>query len=305
MYKSRVEWLNYHHLLYFWTVARLGSIARASTELRLAQPTISGQLRLLEESLGARLFDRVGRGLVLTEIGTTVFRFSEEIFGLGREMVETLRGQPSRRRMTLAVGIADVVPKLVAYRLLKPALGLTEKVRLVCREGTPEHLLAELAVHRLDIVIADAPVPSTMKLRAYSHLLGECGASFFATPGRAALLRRRFPRSLSGATVLLPGEHSAMGRAIAAWLESQNIRPEVVGEFDDGALMKTFGQAGAGVFAGPTAIERDICGQYRVRVIGRAESLKERFYAISCERKIKHPAVAIICDAARSELFAS
>jgi LysR family transcriptional activator of nhaA len=299
-----VEWLNYHHLLYFWVVAREGSIARATRVLRLAQPTISAQLRSLEGQLGERLFARQGRGLVLTEAGRTVYRYADEIFGLGRELVDVVKGRPAGRPARFTVGVADVVPKLVAHRLIEPALRLAGPLRLACREDHAERLLAALALHEVDLVLSDAPIPPAVRVRGFSHLLGECGVTVFAAPKLAAARRRGFPGSLDGAPFLLPVEATALRRALDAWFEERGMRAAVVGEFEDSALLKVFGQAGQGLFAGPAAIEREICDQYGVRVVGRIPELRERFYAISPERRIRHPAVAAITEAARDRLFA-
>jgi LysR family transcriptional activator of nhaA len=303
MYLPAMEWLNYHHLLYFWTVAHEGSVAKAAEQLRLAQPTVSGQIRALEEALGEKLFTRSGRHLVPTEIGRVVYRYADEIFSLGRELMDTLKDRPTGRPVRLVVGIADAVSKLIAYRLLAPALALPEPVHVVCREDTPERLLADLAVHGLDLVLSDAPVPPAVRVRAFSHLLGDCGVTVFAAPPRVAALRRTFPQSLGGAPFLLPADGTALRRGLDAWFESQGIRVSVVGEFDDSALMKTFGQAGMGAFAAPSAIEREVQRQYGVRVVGRIDAVRERFYAISVERRIKHPAVAAISEQARTRLF--
>jgi LysR family transcriptional activator of nhaA len=298
-----LEWLNYHHLLYFWVVAREGSIARATRQLRLAQPTISGQIRTLEAQLGEKLFQRQGRRLVLTEVGRVAFRYADEIFGLGRELMDTVKGRPTGQPVRFSVGVADVVPKLIAHRLLEPALALPDRVRIVCLEDRTDRLLAELALHALDLVISDAPIGPHVNVRAFNHLLGECGVSFFAAPKRAAALRRRFPHSLDGAPMLVPSEGATLRRSLDQWLEAAGLRPRVVAEFDDSALLKAFAQAGHGVFAGASAIEGEICAQYGVRVVGRVDALRERFYAISVERKLKHPAVLAITEAARSALF--
>jgi LysR family transcriptional activator of nhaA len=298
-----MEWLNYHHLLYFWVVAKEGSIARATKELRLAQPTISGQIHRLEEVLEEKLFARRGRNLELTEIGRVVFRYAEEIFALGRELQDTLKGAPVGRPLTLLVGVADVVPKLIARRLLEPALKISEPVRLVCREDKPDRLLAELAVHELDIVLADAPVSPSLRVRAFNHLLGECDVVFLATPRLAAAHRRGFPRSLNGAPLLLPTENTALRRSLDQWFTTHGIRPRVVGEFEDSALLKEFGQTGLGIFPAPSVIVDEVRGQYRVRLVGRLEEVRERFYAISVERKLKHPAVVAISQEARERTF--
>jgi LysR family transcriptional activator of nhaA len=303
MYYPGMEWLNYHHLLYFWTVVHEGSVAKAADQLRLAQPTVSGQIRVLEEALGEKLFVRSGRTLVPTDVGRVVYRYADEIFSLGRELMDTLKDRPTGRPVRLVVGVADAVSKLIAYRLLEPALALKQAVHVVCREDKPERLLADLAVHGVDLVLSDSPVPPTVRVRAFSHLLGECGTTVFAAPKQAAALRRSFPASLGGAPFLMPADGTALRRALDAWLESLGLRVSVVGEFDDSALMKTFGQAGIGAFAAPSVIEREVQAQYGVRVVGRVEALRERFYAISVERRIKHPAVAAISEQARTKLF--
>jgi LysR family transcriptional activator of nhaA len=299
-----MEWLNYHHLQYFWMVAREGSIARACTKLHLAQPTISAQLRRLERSLGAKLFDRVGRNLVLTEFGRTVLRYADEIFSTGRELMDAVRGRPAGRPLRLVVGVADVVPKLIAFRLIEPALQLSEPVQVVCHDDKPERLMAELSVHELDIVLADAPFPHTVKVRAFNHLLGECSVTVFGAPPLVAAYRRGFPRSLNGAPFLLPTGHTALRLSMDEWFDSEGIRPVIRGEFDDAALLKTFGQAGVGLLVGASVIEQQIQQQYAVRIVGRLEAVRERFYAISMERRLKNPAVVAISDAARNRLFA-
>jgi LysR family transcriptional activator of nhaA len=298
-----MEWLNYHHLLYFWTVAREGSVTKASEILGLAQPTVSGQLKALEESLDEKLFARSGRRLVLTDVGRTVYRYADEIFSLGRELQSTLKDRPTGRPVRFSVGVADVVPKLVAYRLLLPALTLPEPVHVVCREDKPERLLAELGVHALDLVLSDAPVSAGVSVKAFSHLLGETPVAFFGNETLAAAYRRGFPASLQGAPLLMPTENTSLRRSLDLWLEQQQIRPHVVGEFEDSALLKVFGQAGKGLFPAPAVIEDEVLEQYGVKLVGRVESVKERFYAISVERRIKHPAVLAISEAARERLF--
>ncbi len=296
-----MEWLNYHHLLYFWTVVREGGVGRAAERLRLSQPTVSAQVRALEGVLGEKLFANEGRRLVPTDMGRVVYRYADEIFSLGRELMDTVRGRPTGRPMRLDVGVADVVSKLIAYRLIAPALALPEPVRVVCREDRPDRLLAALAVHDLDLVISDAPVPPTVRVRAYNHLLGECGITFFAAPALARTLKRRFPASLTGAPLLLPGEGSLLRRQIDDWLQQQRLAPAIVGEFDDGALMKVFGENGVGAFAAPSIIERDVRQRYRVAPIGTVDTIRGRIYAISVERRMKHPAVAAIAEGARAD----
>jgi LysR family transcriptional activator of nhaA len=299
-----MEWLNYHHLLYFHVVAREGGVAKASKVLRVAPPTISGQIRLLEESLGEKLFTREGRGLVLTEVGRTVFQYSEEIFSVGRELMDTLRGRPSGRPQQLIVGVTDALPKLVAHDLIRPALSLPEPIRLIVREGTHERLLTDLAGGFVDVVLSDAPVGPPTRIKAFNHGLGECGTSFVCTPSVAASLRGEFPRCLDGAPMIVPGEVTGARRALHAWLDANGLRPVIHGEFDDSALLKVFGAEGLGVFAVPSVIEASVCAQFGVSVLGRVASVRARFFAITVERRVKHPAVVAICSAAKQHLFA-
>ncbi len=298
-----MEWINYHHLLYFWVVAREGSVVQASKELLLSQPTLSSQIRALEHSLGEKLFQKSGRKLVLTDVGRVVYRYADEIFTLGREMTDALRGRSSGRPIRFLVGVADVVPKLVAYRLLLPALALAEPLRLVCREDKPERLLAELAIHELDLVLTDTPISGLARVRAFSHLLGTSTVSVFGVPEVAGYYRKHFPQSLDGAPFLLPTENTALRRALEQWFDSSGIRPSVVAEFEDSALMKVFGQTRHGLFPSPTVIEKEVQKQYGVKKIGHLSTVQERFYAISVERRLKHPAVVAISEAARTKLF--
>lgn len=298
-----MAWLNYHHLLYFWTVARAGSITRACEELHLTQPAISAQIRTLERSLGEKLFTRSGRHLVLTEVGRVVYRYADEIFRTGRELQQTLAGRPSGRPVRLTVGVADAMPKLLVYRLLEPALALTPPVRPIVREDKPERLLADLAVHIVDLVLADAPVTPAVKVRAFSHLLGESGITIFGAPHLARVYRRRFPESLGGAPFLLPTDNTALRRSLEQWFDGRSIRPDTVAEIEDSAVLKVFGAKGVGLFAAPTVLEADLRRQYAVSVVGRIDAIRERFYALSAERRISHPAVVAITNAARRDLF--
>lgn len=298
-----MEWLNYHHLLYFWTVAREGSIAKACRKLLVSQPTISGQIRMLEESLGEKLFMRAGRGLALTEIGRVVFRYADEIFGLGRELQDVLKGRPRGRPPRLVAGISDLMPKLIAFRVLRPVLESPDPVQLVCHEDTPERLVIELAEHRLDVVLSDSPLDSSIRIKAYSHYLGSCPVALFAAPSLAKNLKKDFPSCLNDAPFLLPMEASTLRRSMDHWFDSTGIRPNLVGEFKDSALLKTFGESGCGVFPAPAVIEREVRSHYSVVKIGDLPSVIERFYAISVERKIKHPAVLKISKSAKGQLF--
>jgi LysR family transcriptional activator of nhaA len=298
-----MEWLNYHHLLYFWVVAREGSIVRASQELNLAQPTISGQIRVLEEELGEKLFMRVGRNLALTEMGHMVYRYADDIFTLGRELREALQGRVTDRPMRLTIGITDVLPKLVAYRLLEPALHIEGPIQLRCQEGKLEPLLAELAMYNLDVVLSDAPIGPLVKVRAFNHLLGECGISFFGAPTLATVYRQHFPQPLQQAPLLAPTDNTVLRRNLDQWFETQGLHPTIVGEFEDSALLNVFGQQGIGLFTAPSVIEAEVERQYKVEVIGRVDAVKERFYAITVNRKLRHPAVIAMSDAAQLDLF--
>jgi LysR family transcriptional activator of nhaA len=293
-----VEWLNYHHLLYFWTVVRAGGLAPASEELRLSPSTISAQVHRLEEALSEQLLRKSGRRLVLTEMGRLVYGYADDIFSTGREMMEAVRGRPTGRPIRLVVGVADVVAKLVAQRIIEPALRLPEPVQVVCREASPEQLLDALARHTVDVLVTDAPVGPEVRVRAFNHLLGESGVSFLAAPPLAAACRRGFPRSLDGRPMLLPTENMAIRRSLDQWLEERWIRPRVVGEFEDGALLGEFGTAGHGVFVTPTMVEKAMLRAHRVEVVGRTAAVRARVYAVSAERRIKHPAVAAICESA-------
>jgi LysR family transcriptional activator of nhaA len=294
--------INYKHLHYFWMVAREGSISRACDRLNLTPQTISGQLSLLEQNLGVILFNRVGRGLELTESGRMVMSYAEEIFSLGSELQQMLVDLPSVRPMVFKVGIADVVPKSITYRLLAPALSLSEQVRIICRENNIDNLLGELAVHRIDLVISDAPIPSYINVRGFNHELGQCGVTFCAAPELAASLQGEFPRNLDGAPMLLPGDNTVIHGDLLKWLDRRRIQPKIAGEFDDSALMKAFGQAGTGIFIVPTPIAAEVCNQFHVEIVGQTEELTKHFYAISVERRISHPAVAAVTEAAKEWL---
>ena len=298
-----MEWLNYHHLLYFWTVAREGGISKAADRLRLSQPTISAQVKMLEAALGERLFQRKGRTLVLTDVGRIVERYADEIFTVGHELMETLKGRPSGRAPQLTVGVADAVPKLVVSRLLRPLTEGSGAVQITCREGHPDQLVAQLATHALDVVISDTPAASHVRIKVFSQLLGESGTTFFAGPTVARRLARRFPRSLDGAPTLLPTFNTALRRALEQWFQREDLRPVVAGEFEDSALLNAFGESGRVVFPAPTATEREVCRNYRVAVVGRTSAVRERYYAITAERRVKHPGVVAITSTARTKVF--
>ena len=295
--------INYKHLHYFWAVAREGGVARAGERLHLTPQTISGQLSLLEDYLGTPLFTRVGRNLELTENGRLVLSYADEIFSLGGELEEAIHQLPADRPQLFRVGVVDVLPKSIAHRILAPALRMPEPVRMICREASLDTLLAELAVHRLDLVLADRPIPPTVSTRGFSHKLGECTVSFFADGTLHKKLNGDFPRCLDGAPLLLPSSGNRLRSGIDLWLDKHRIHPRLIAEFDDSALMKAFGREGAGIFIAPAAIEAEVELQYQVTAIGRVDEVKEQFYAISVERRVTHPVVSIMLDTARASLF--
>ena len=296
--------LNYNHLLYFWTVAREGSVTRAAQTLHLTAQTISGQIKTLEQSIGGELFVRDGRRLILSDMGKVAYEYANDIFSTGAELAEVVRSRIPQGPLVFTVGVTDVLPKLIAAEVLEPAVGLGRPVRLVCVEGKLEALLGDLAVHRLDMVLADRRAPEGLNVRVYNHLLGESGVTFFAHESLARQLADGFPHSLERQPMLLPTANTMLRRQLDRWLDSQEIRPEIKAEFEDSALLKAFGQGGLGVFAGPSVIEERILAQYRVSVVGRTNGITETFYAISPERRLKHPAATAISDAAKSHVFA-
>ena len=295
--------INYKHLHYFWAVAKAGGVVRASERLHLTPQTISGQLRLLEEYLGIDLFNRVGRNLELTEDGRLVLSYADEIFSLGGELEETIHHLPRSRPQLFKVGVVDMVPRSIAHRILEPALHMPEPVRMVCREASLDTLLAELSVHRIDLVLADRPIPSTVSARAFNHKLGECAVSFFATTELANDLVGDFPHCLDGAPMLLPSIGNQLRAGIDLWLDKQRIQPRMVAEFDDSALMKAFGQKGAGIFIAPAVIAAEVERQYGVISIGEVDEVKEQFYVISIERRVLHPVVSEVVGKARELLL--
>jgi LysR family transcriptional regulator, transcriptional activator of nhaA len=299
-----MDWPNFHHLLYFWVVAREGSVVRACQELQLSQPTISGQLAKFERSLGYKLFRRVGRGLELTDEGRMLFRYADEMFTIGREMMEAMKGRSTGRPLRFAVGVVDVLPKLVVYRLLEPACQLDEPIELVCYEGKLDALLADLALFNLDIVLSESPVSAQARIRAFNHALGACSVSIYGTAALADRYRRGFPASLADAPWLLPVTGTALRRDLDRWFDGLDIRPSIAGEFADSGLMKAFGQAGIGLFPGPTAIDREIRRQHQVEMVGRVDDISFHCYAISVERRLQHPAVVALSKSARQTLFA-
>jgi LysR family transcriptional activator of nhaA len=290
-----MKWLNYNHLFYFWAVAREGGVVRASEELLVSQPTISNQLKELETALRRKLFDRAGRGLRLTEAGRVAYRYANEIFSLGQEMLNALEHHTAGPAARLTAGVLDVIPKPLARQLLAPALSLSPPARLICREDKADRLLADLAARRTDLVLSDSPIGTAVQMQGFNHLLSESGVTFFATRELAAKYRRGFPRSLNGAPVLLPTEHTQVRRSLNLWFDGRRIHPIVAGEFDDSALMFLFGRAGGGVLPAPTSIEDEVRNEMGLHVVGRARDVRERFYAITLEEKPGNPAVAAIC----------
>ena len=295
--------LNYRQLHYFWVVAKTGSIVRACEQLNLTPQTISGQISLLEQTYGIELFRRVGRQLELTEAGRQTLPYAEQMFQLGGELELMLRAQPNEQQILFRVGVADVVPKSIVYRLIAPTMELSEPLRITCREDKLERLLADLAIQRLDLVISDSPMPSNLDIKGYSQKLGECGISFFATAELAARYGQDFPHSLHGAPLLIPGPETVVRSRLQRWFAEQQIQPRIVGEFDDSALMQAFGQSGSGIFIGPSVIADEVKRQCGVELIGQTDAVRESFYAISVERKVKHPGIVAITEGARRELF--
>lgn len=295
--------LNYKQLYYFWTVAKAGGVTRAAERLHLTPQTISGQLGELERTLGSELFRRVGRRLELTAAGKLALSHADEIFQIGSELEALLRNPAASGELPFRVGVADVVPKSIAYRLLAPAMRLAEPVRLICHEDKLERLFAELAIHKLDLVIADRPLPAELGVKGYSHVLGRCATVFHAVPELAARYRPGFPQSLNGAPLLVPGSGAAVRGALGRWFSERRIQPRIVGEFDDTALMKAFGQAGIGIFPTASVIAGEVQLQYKVETVGRAEEVVVKYHAISVERHLTHPAVLAVSQAARQALF--
>jgi LysR family transcriptional regulator, transcriptional activator of nhaA len=299
-----VEWLNYHHLRYFWTVARKGGVRKAAEELHVSQPSISAQLRLLEESLGQKLFRRSGRNLVLTETGQLVLNYADEIFSAGRELMNAVKQRPGKHPVRVNIGLTDAFPKLIAFQILRAAFRFQAAVHMICREGEIGPLVSHLQAHRLDIVLADEPASSALKAKTFNHKLGRSGVTFCAIPPLAAKLRRNFPKSLDGAPALLPTQNMGMRAALETWFDSKGIRPRVVGEFEDSALMEVCSTGGRGFTAVHTVVDRAALKHYGLRVIARVDECGTDFYAITAERRVKHPAAVAITEHAYSSVFA-
>ena len=295
--------LNYRQLHYFWVVAKTGSIVRAGEQLNLTPQTISGQITLFEQTYGIELFRRVGRQLELTETGRQTLLYAEQMFQTGNELEAMLRAQPGEQQIVFKVGVADVVPKSIVYRLIAPTMELSEPIRITCREDKLERLLADLAIQRLDLVISDSPMPSHLDIKGYSQKLGECGVSFFATEALATVCGNAFPACLHHAPLLIPGPETVVRSRLLRWFAEQQLQPRIIGEFDDSALMQAFGQSGSGIFIAPSVIADEVCKQYGVKLIGQTDAVTESFNAISVERKVKHPGIKAITEGARRELF--
>jgi len=297
------ENLNYKHLHYFWVVASEGSIARAAEKLFITPQTISGQLSMLEERIGQPLFDRVGRRLRLTETGRLVLRYADEIFELGKELSDVLRGAPVTGTSEFIISAASALPKTIVYKIIEPAINIASDVSLVCKEGPIETILGELAVHEVDMVLTDTPLSGIFSVRAYNHYLGQSGITFFAAPALKKTLSGDFPHCLHQAPILLPTKQYAIRQLFDKWSNEHNIFPTIRGQYDDSALMKSFGERGFGVFFMPTIIEQEVCESFKVNIVGRMSDIKQKFYAISAERKVTHPAVAAVCNSARDVIF--
>jgi len=299
-----MEWLNFHHLRYFWTVARKGGVRKAAQELHVSQPSISAQLGLLEESLGEKLFKRTGRNLILTEVGHLVLSYADEIFSAGRELMSAVKQRPSARPLRLHIGITDAVSKLITFEILKAAFRFAEPIHIICREGEIGPLVTQLQAHRLDIVLADEPASSSLEAKTFNHRLGRSGVTFCAVPSLAAKLRRNFPQSLDGAPALLPSENMGVRAALETWFDAQGIRPRVIGEFEDSALMEVCSSGGRGFTVVHTVVDRAALKHYGLRVIAKVEECGSDFFAITAERRVKHPAALAITKYAYTSLFA-
>jgi LysR family transcriptional regulator, transcriptional activator of nhaA len=298
-----MEWFNYHHLFYFWNVVRCGGVNTAARQLRISPPAISAQLGELQSDLGEPLFTRSGRKLVLTDMGRTVFDYADEIFTLGRELMDTVKNRPTGRPIRVDIGVVDVLPKMIAHWLIRPALQLRESIRIVCREATADQLIARLATLELDVILSDSPADPNLKARAYNHSLGDCGITFVGTPSVAMQVKGTFPGCLDGAPMLLPTDNTGFRRNLDYWFESKGVHPKILGEFEDYALLRAFGQAGTALFPVPSVFAKELIEQDKLRKIGKTNEVRTYFYAISSDRKLKHPAVVAICESAKQQLI--
>ncbi len=299
-----MEFLNYHHLRYFWTVAKEGGLTKAALKLHVSQPTISAQIRALEDALGERLFRRAGRNLALTDAGQHVLTYAEEIFSIGQDLLNSVKQRPTSRPLRVHLGVADALPKLVTAKIIEPIFHLPQPVQLSCWETKFSDMLVELAQYRLDVVLADEPASSGVTTNVFNHFLGECGVTFCAEPRLAAKLRRGFPQSLNGAPALLPMSNSGLRRSLEKWFQAAGVRPRRVGEIEDPALMNILALRGLGFISVPTIVTKETVTRYGFRTIGRTDDCQQQFYVITPERKLTHPAVTAITSDARMRLFA-
>lgn len=298
-----MRWLNYQHLFYFWNVARLGGVSEAARHLRLAQPTISAQLKSFEQVLGDKLFEREGRTLKLTEAGRIALRYAEQIFALGQEFLDVLDDKAPGATQELRVGIADVVPKILAYRLLEPAFAAKANCAVICLEDKTERLLADLAIAEIDLVIADRPIPPNVKVKAFNHFIGECGVSFLASHQLAKEIKRGFPNSLADVPLLMPTQEAAVRRELDQWLERVGVSPHILGSFQDRAFMKIVAREGKGVVAVPSVVEGEVRKEYHLELVGKTNQVRESLYLISIEKRLKNPLVAKLCSEGQRHLF--
>lgn len=298
-----MEYLNFHHLRYFWAVARKGGVRKAAQELNVSQPSISAQLKLLEEALGEKLFQRSGRNLVLTESGQLVLSYADEIFSAGRELMNAVKQRPGTRALQLNVGMTDSLSKLIAFEILEPAFKFSHPTHIVCRQAEIGPLVQNLQSHRLDIVLADEPASSSLKTKTFNHRLGRSGVTFCAAPAIAAKLRRNFPQSLNGASALLPSTNMGMRTALETWFDAQGVRPRLVGEFEDSALMEVASSGALGFTTVHTVVDHAALKHYGLKVIAKVEECGSDFYAITAERLVKHPVALAITEHAYSKLF--
>jgi LysR family transcriptional regulator, transcriptional activator of nhaA len=299
-----VEWLNFHHLRYFWTVARKGGVRKAAEELHVSQPSISAQLGLLEEALGEKLFKRSGRNLVLTEMGHLVLTYADEIFSAGRELMTAVKQRPGARALRLSVGMTDALSKFIGFQILKPAFYFSQPVHVVCRQAELAPLVNQLQAHRLDLVLADEPASSSLKAKTFNHRLGRSGITFCAVSQIAKKLRRNFPKSLHQAPALLPSDNMGMREPLEKWFYAKGIRPRIVAEFEDAGLMKVAAAAGLGFTMVHSVVDKVALEHFGLKAIAKVKECASDFYAITIERRLKHPVVAAITEHAYSELFA-
>jgi LysR family transcriptional activator of nhaA len=298
-----MEFLNYHHLRYFWSVAKEGGLTRAAAKLHVSQPTISAQIQALEGVLGDKLFRRSGRNLVLTDAGQHVLAYANEIFSLGEDLLHSIKQRPTSRPLRLNIGVSDALPKLVAYQIIGPVFRLAQRVQVSCREASTADMLIDLAAYRLDLVLADEPASSGVSPHVFNHFLGESSVTFCAAPALARKLRRGFPRSLHEAPALLPMSNSGVRRSLENWFDNVGIRPRLVGEFYDAAFVNVLAQDGLGFMSVPTIVARETTTRFGLSPIGRTNQCQQQFYAIAPERKLTHPAVTAITSNARCRML--